>query len=309
MAGAHEVRDAVGDDAGLAGPRAGEDEQRAVHLQHGLALLGVQFVKEVHQEVLIILRGAMVSEMPHEPERPCPICGGQSRYRFTSKHDRRIFECSNRECGHFFTPALSEADGIVVREADLERQSAESLAAWDERNTRLLACLMREVPDPSRRLAFLDFGAGDAHVSRTFKRLLGERVTIYCLDANPACRGLYRQHGLVEVGSLDAVPEKIDVVYMIEVIEHLENPIASLRAAAPGPGCPRDPLPLHPGRIVAAWLRRTPTTAAGTSTSSRRDRWGLALEAAGFREDTLPAPSGDVRVAAGGAAPGACSTA
>jgi len=224
----------------------------------------------------------MVSEMPHEPERPCPICGGESRYQFTSRHDRRIFECSNTACGHFFTPALSEADGIVVREADLERQSDKSLAAWDERNTRLLAFLMREVPEPSRRLAFLDFGAGDAHVSRTFKRILGERVTIYCLDANPACGGFYRQHGLVEVGSLDAVPEKIDVVYMIEVIEHLDNPIANLSR-------------LH--RILAdrgLLFLSTPEGARRPGATNAYDgRWhlhfftprslGLALEAAGFQ--------------------------
>ena len=48
MAGADQVGDAVGDDARLAGARAGENEQRAVDLQHGLALLGVQFVEEVH---------------------------------------------------------------------------------------------------------------------------------------------------------------------------------------------------------------------------------------------------------------------
>jgi SAM-dependent methyltransferase len=168
--------------------------------------------------------------MPHEPERTCPICGAESHYIFTSKHDRRIFECPNRECGHYFTPAPSETDGLGGREADLERRSAESLAAWDERNARLLALLMREARGPSRRLAFLDFGAGDAHVSRTFKRLLGERCAIYCLDASPACGGFHRRHGLVEVASLDAIPEKIDVVYMIEVIEHLTDPIASLRS-------------------------------------------------------------------------------
>ena len=224
----------------------------------------------------------MVSEMPREPERPCPICGGESVFRFTSKHDRRIFECSNRACGHFFTPVLGEADGIVVREADLERQSAESLAAWDERNTRLLASLLREVPDPSRRLAFLDFGAGDAHVSRTFKRLLGDRGTIYCLDANPACGGFYRQHGLVEVGSLEAVPEKIDVIYMIEVIEHLDNPIASLR---------RLHGVLASGGIV--FLSTPEGSSRPGETNAYDGRWhlhfftprslGLALEAAGFQ--------------------------
>ena len=51
VAGADEVGDAVGDDARLARPGAGEDEQRAVDLQHGLALFGVQFVKEVHGPV------------------------------------------------------------------------------------------------------------------------------------------------------------------------------------------------------------------------------------------------------------------
>ena len=48
VAVADEVRDAVGDDARLAGPGAGEDQQRAVHLEHGLALFGVQLVEEVH---------------------------------------------------------------------------------------------------------------------------------------------------------------------------------------------------------------------------------------------------------------------
>jgi hypothetical protein len=48
VAVADQVRDAVGDDAGLARAGAGEDQQRAVHLQHGLTLLGVQLIEEVH---------------------------------------------------------------------------------------------------------------------------------------------------------------------------------------------------------------------------------------------------------------------
>ena len=45
---AHEICDAAGDDPGLAGPGAREDEQRAADVQHRVALLRVQGVEEVH---------------------------------------------------------------------------------------------------------------------------------------------------------------------------------------------------------------------------------------------------------------------
>ncbi len=45
VARANQVGDAVGDDARLPGPGAGQNEQRAVDLQHRLALFGVEFVR------------------------------------------------------------------------------------------------------------------------------------------------------------------------------------------------------------------------------------------------------------------------
>ena len=47
MAVADDVGDAVRDDARLAGPRAGENEQGAFGVEHGLALFGVEFGEEV----------------------------------------------------------------------------------------------------------------------------------------------------------------------------------------------------------------------------------------------------------------------
>jgi hypothetical protein len=41
------VRDAVGDDARLAGTRAGKNQNRAIGLQHRLALLGIQAGGEI----------------------------------------------------------------------------------------------------------------------------------------------------------------------------------------------------------------------------------------------------------------------
>jgi hypothetical protein len=47
---ANEVSDAMDDDARLAGAGAGQDEQRTVHVEHGLALLGVQLGEMVHEK-------------------------------------------------------------------------------------------------------------------------------------------------------------------------------------------------------------------------------------------------------------------
>ena len=48
VAVADEVGDAVRDDARLAGPGAGEDQQRPVDVQHGLALFGVERSRKIH---------------------------------------------------------------------------------------------------------------------------------------------------------------------------------------------------------------------------------------------------------------------
>jgi hypothetical protein len=47
---ADEIRDAIGDDAGLAGARAGEDEQGAVSVGDRFALLGIEAGEIEHLE-------------------------------------------------------------------------------------------------------------------------------------------------------------------------------------------------------------------------------------------------------------------
>jgi 2-polyprenyl-3-methyl-5-hydroxy-6-metoxy-1,4-benzoquinol methylase len=75
----------------------------------------------------------------------------------------------------------------------------------------------------------LDYGAGTAHISRTFKQVLANKVNIYCLELNPACKDLYKKYGLFQISTLKEIEKKIDFIYMIEVIEHLENPIESMK--------------------------------------------------------------------------------
>ena len=49
VAVADEVGDAAGDDARLAGPGAGEDQQRSVGVKNRFALFGVEGVEELHR--------------------------------------------------------------------------------------------------------------------------------------------------------------------------------------------------------------------------------------------------------------------
>ncbi len=159
----------------------------------------------------------------------CPICNSKSRFIFTSKHNNDIYQCENYTCGHFFTPPKSLTQGICIRENLIEKESDEFLQIYDERNARLLDFLIGQLPKFSKKINLLDFGAGNAHISRTFKRILQNNATIYCLEPNLACHSLYIKNDLIQVKKISDLPHKeFDLIYMIEVIEHLIDPLETL---------------------------------------------------------------------------------
>jgi hypothetical protein len=172
--------------------------------------------------------GKDAQKMNSKIKLECPICITAASFVFTSKLSRNIYECSNGDCGHFFTPPFTNEQGICARDENLEKESDESIGIFDERNGRLLKLLTDLLNIQDYPATFMDFGAGNAHISRTFKRVLGDKVKIYCLEPNPACKDLYQKYGLLRLSTLSDLPEKIDLVYMIEVIEHLDNPVATM---------------------------------------------------------------------------------
>jgi hypothetical protein len=165
-------------------------------------------------------------ELSPKTKRQCPICNTAASFIFTSKHSRKIYECSNEDCGHFFTPPSIDNQGICIRDENIEKESDESINIFEERNERLLKLFTSLLNKQDYPITFMDFGAGNAHISRTFKRVLGNKAKIYCLEPNPDCKDLYHKYGLLRLSTLNDLPEKVDLIYMIEVIEHLDNPIA-----------------------------------------------------------------------------------
>lgn len=163
----------------------------------------------------------------------CPICNENAKRIFISKHKKSIYECKNKNCGHFFTPPHKENQGIVPRFENIETLSDKSLSEFGERNERLLNLFTNKLDKKDYPINFLDYGAGVAHVSRTFKQVLGAKANIYCLEANPACLNLYEKYGLTQILTLNELNKKIDFVFMIEVIEHIEDPIVAMRQIIP----------------------------------------------------------------------------
>jgi len=102
---------------------------------------------------------------------------------------------------------------------------------FNERNEKLLNLLLNSIEKDNRnsKFNFLDYGAGNAHISRTFKNKLNKNVNIYCVDKNTNCKDLYKKYDLIYIQSLEEIKDKVDLIYMIEVIEHLEDPVAELK--------------------------------------------------------------------------------
>ena len=161
----------------------------------------------------------------------CPICNAETSYLFTSKHNRKILQCSNGRCKHLYTHPLLTGQGVHQRPEDIESESDRSLELYGERNERLLNLFISNLPEHQQtQRVFIDFGAGDAHISRTFKNKLGDTVDIYCVEEEEKCKPLYSKHGLIQLEKIENMSTKANLIYAIEVIEHVENPVSVLKS-------------------------------------------------------------------------------
>ncbi len=153
----------------------------------------------------------------------CPVCFKSGEFIFESSNKHSVYQCLNNNCGHFWVPEYTKDQLLFEREENLENESNNNLRVFGKRNKKLLKLILKKILH-KKEYKFLDFGSGCAHISRTFKRELGENVKIYCIDSNKQCKKFYPKWGLISIENIKQIQEKIDFIYLIEVIEHLENP-------------------------------------------------------------------------------------
>jgi SAM-dependent methyltransferase len=131
-------------------------------------------------------------------------------------------KCTNAECGHIF--AIDAPPGFGVqhiphRDALLEQ--------YRERNVDLIRFL------ESRKFLFegvrlLDVGAGSGHVLRSMK-MLHPNINVTCTEADPDSAKHLRACGFTVYPDFAQLEGQFDSVLLIEVIEHIDEPVGFLR--------------------------------------------------------------------------------
>lgn len=168
----------------------------------------------------------------------CPLCGSQHK-RLLKEIDSfgyplRYYLCGN--CGFVFQNAAESqaADPAFYQEAYRKiYQATEEPTAKDLRQQSLRANNQLEFIQPRgvcRVQRILDIGASSGTLLATLKKAFN--ADAFGVEPGNAYRELAQQKGLEMYASVDQLlktkPEKFDLISMMHVLEHLEDPLAML---------------------------------------------------------------------------------
>jgi SAM-dependent methyltransferase len=151
----------------------------------------------------------------------CPICsspgGGNFRTRFVE-----AAKCSNLQCGHIFSVGTPPGYGVqqIPHRDELFHQ-------YRERNIDLIHFLRKRnfIRDGAR---LLDIGAGSGHILRSLKEL-HPASNVTCVEADPGSTRSLRGEGYTVYSDFSELRGTFDSVFLIEVIEHIDEPIGFLK--------------------------------------------------------------------------------
>lgn len=136
-----------------------------------------------------------------------------------------VQKCGSRSCGHLFASNPKPNAGVHEHdEANIEmfRRRNEALIA------KLLGC--RLINDGMR---VLDIGAGLGHIV-TELRAQAPNVKVTCVEAAPLALSHLKRNGFDVLEDLTEIkPDTVgyfDFVFMVELIEHIEEPMTLLSA-------------------------------------------------------------------------------
>jgi SAM-dependent methyltransferase len=150
----------------------------------------------------------------------CPICSGETRRQFSTKFTV-VGKCANKDCGHLY--ALEAPIGTGVHE------HARSVVDFYAARNQVLVDRLITIGLVGPKFRVLDIGSGLGHImSAVRQRLPDTRIT--CVEAaRNSIDYLHKQHfTVIEDFALLPGTGPYDVIFMVEVIEHLDDPSTTL---------------------------------------------------------------------------------
>jgi SAM-dependent methyltransferase len=150
----------------------------------------------------------------------CPICGGASSETLRAKYVSAA-KCSARACGHIW--AIGVPSGYGVQSGG---DRAATYDQFEERNRELARFLKRRryLTNGSR---LLDMGAGHGHIADVLREAIPD-LDVVAVEADLEGLANLRRLGFSAYATLDEVPGDFDAINLVEVIEHLDDPVRAL---------------------------------------------------------------------------------
>jgi len=159
---------------------------------------------------------------------PCPVCGGSPSRHWARVQRWSIVRCTR--CGLLITwprPDPGTLERLYGDEIyyDDRAMGAPAKAAWLERAAGMLQEL------PLHPQTAVDLGAGAGHLVNAMNRL---GIQAEGIEPSPAGRALAeRLYGLrLQSAVSDGLVGRFDLATLIHSLEHVEDPVATLREAA-----------------------------------------------------------------------------
>jgi SAM-dependent methyltransferase len=132
-----------------------------------------------------------------------------------------VSRCGDRRCGHLYASLPAPSQGVQTG-----RDHRAEVEAFRARNAQLVGAWLRHgFLRPG--CAVLDFGSGSGHVALAVRERVG---AVTCVEADEGAQRWLRSQGLDLRAGLAECDRRYDAALLVEVIEHLDDPVGFLAA-------------------------------------------------------------------------------
>lgn len=174
--------------------------------------------------------------------RPCPLCASTA-FESLARHDRNLLGVVTvgcRGCGLVQTNPRPSAQGLVTFYRDHYRLYYQSTAAPDQqyittlnKDVRLARTARHLVDtlDLASHATVLDFGCGEGSLFAALRKA-GLTGAFYGVELNASFGEFASKYGSATVSNTIRTREPVDVAIVNHVLEHLDDPVGTLRQLA-----------------------------------------------------------------------------